>query len=377
MSPEQNPLHRPRPSQGEATGPPWTQTVLQDLVEKRRTAAGAESEHALSVSPRPRDETMASRVKGGRHRTAQLGTTSRRARPEDTFDAATITSRLRHGEPLHRRGLRWVRTLTAGSRESIRLTELTTALHRPVTTGRRIAVTGASGGVGKTTVSLLVASILAARREDAVLALDADPNPGSLLWRAGLRSSEVAANVAEQLLNGRVANRDQLESLLPRTPGGLWVLGDPYLEAESPRTPIAVAHAVGRFFGVTVLDCGGDPAGWAVRGADTAHAAILVAGATVDGVRAMHLELEDSAQRPDSPLMRSVVALVSRTSTTEGVDLKAATKSLSTHGPQVVHIPYDRHLAVGAPIDLRRVGEPTLVAAMELAGVALALAVGQ
>jgi hypothetical protein len=76
-------------------------------------------------------------------------------------------------------------------------------------------------------------------------------------------------------------------------------------------------------------------------------------------------------------LARSVIALVSRTPTAKGVDLKAAMRSLSAFGPRVVHVPYDRHLAVGVPIDLRRVSEPTLLAAMELAGVALELAVGQ
>jgi hypothetical protein len=55
----------------------------------------------------------------------------------------------------------------------------------------------------------------------------------------------------------------------------------------------------------------------------------------------------------------------------------AAMRLLSAHGSPVVHIPYDRHLATGAPIDLRRVGEPTLVAAMQLADVALGLAVAR
>jgi MinD-like ATPase involved in chromosome partitioning or flagellar assembly len=391
VTPQQEPLRQPHPSPGAAADRSWSQAVLRDLVAARRDQeqdAGFARERAVAALPRttPHRETVTSTAKGGRHRTSQPRGTVGRTRPEDTFDAATITGRLRHGEPLHRRALRWMRMLTAASRESVRLSELTTALHRPVTTGRRIAVTGARGGVGATTMSLLVGSLLAARRDDAVLALDADPHFGSLSWRAGLPSSEIRTDIAEQLRNERITDRQQLESLLPRTSLNLWVLGEPDLAEGSTATdvavsggPITVAHAVGRFFGVTVLDCGGDPVGWAAPNAalDAAHAAVLVADATVDGVRAMYLALEDCTQQPNGLLARSVIALVSRTPTAKGVDLKAAMRSLSAFGPRVVHVPYDRHLAVGVPIDLRRVSEPTLLAAMELAGVALELAVGQ
>ncbi len=422
------PALRPAPgaSKDEFADQPWTQAALRDLLNPSGPDTGDVRDGRAPDDRAPDDRAPDDRapdgrapddrapdgransdpaarptraeaptpdqVKGGRHRGARSNGLSRRTRSGDTFNAATVTSQIRHGEPLHQRGARWMRTLTGASRDSTRLNELTIAIRRPVSTGRRIAVTGARGGVGKTTVSLLVGSVLAARRDDAVLALDADPDLGSLLWRSGLRSNQDAANLAEQLLSGRVTGRHQLESLMPRTRGGLWVLrgtslGDPYAEeladgnprATDPDTsvPIEVARALGRFFGVTILDCGGDLVGSAAPDAvlTTAHSAVLVTVATADGIRAMHLALEESAELADSPLTRSVVALVSRTSTTEGVDIKAATKSLSAHGPQVVHLPYDRHLAVGAPVDLRRVGEPTLVAATELAAVALALAV--
>jgi hypothetical protein len=375
VTPEQQPQH-PRPSGGART-PSWTQGALRELIDNSRTdpAQGADDEGALSPT-RSRQLPVGS-GKGGRHRSVRALRSGARTRQRDRFDTATVISRLRHGErPLHR-GLRWIRTLVAASQESTWLAELATGLRRPVSTGRRIAVTGAHGGAGTTTVALLAASVLAGRRDDAVLVANADPdNLGSLLWRSALGDDPMGSDVAEQLRKGHVTSRQHLEKLLPRTPQGLWVLSDPGFDATAgdghpTGAPLAMGSALGRFFGVTILDCGMT----ANAELDAAHARVLVAGATVDGARAMHLLLEDFAQDADSTLRRSVVAFVSRTSTTEGLNLRAAVKLLSGHGSPVVHIPYDRHLATGAPIDLLRVGEPTLVAAMQLAHVALGLAV--
>jgi MinD-like ATPase involved in chromosome partitioning or flagellar assembly len=380
VTPDQESLHQP-PSLG-ARPLSWTQGALRELIENTRADPehDADRDHAGEPPPTPSRREPMSSGKGGRHRSVRVAERSVRTRQRDTFDTATVTSRLRHGEPLLHRGLRWIRTLIAASQESTRLAELSASLGRPVSTGRRIAATGARCGVGTTTVALLVASVLAGRRDDAVLVANAGLDDlDSLLWRSALRAGAMDSDIAEQLRKGHVTSRQHLESLLPRTGQGLWVLGDPGIEATDrdggPQTgvPLAMASALGRFFGVTILDCGMT----ANAALDTAHAQVLVAAATVDGVRAMHLLLEDLAQDTAGRLGHSVVAVVSRTSTTEGVDLTAAMRLLSAHGSPVVHIPYDRHLATGAPIDLRRVGEPTLVAAMQLADVALGLAVTQ
>jgi len=380
VTPEQEPLH-PSPASG-ARPLSWTHGALRELIQNKRADPehDADRDHAGEPPPTPSRQEPMSSGKGGRHRSLRAAELSGRTRQRDTFDTAAVTSRLRHGEPLLHRGLRWIRTLIAASQESTRLAELSAGLGQPVSTGRRIAVTGARGGVGTTTVALLVASVLAGRRDDAVLVANAGLDDlDSLLWRSALRAGAMDSDMAEQLRKGHATSRQHLESLLPRTGQGLWVLGDPGIEATErdggPQTgvPLAMPSALGRFFGVTILDCGMT----ANAALDTAHAEVLVVAATVDGVRAMHLLLEDLAQDTAGRLGHSVVAVVSRTSTTEGVDLTAAMRLLSAHGSPVVHIPYDRHLATGAPIDLRRVGEPTLVAAMQLADVALGLAVTQ
>ncbi|WP_158079342.1 AAA family ATPase [Actinomadura sp. CNU-125] len=92
-----------------------------------------------------------------------------------------------HGDPLPRRLARGaVRPLRAA--DDVRaLAEHGRWLARPVTTGRRIAVTGIRGGSGKSTVAALVATVLARHRRDRVLALDADPQFGSLPLRLACR----------------------------------------------------------------------------------------------------------------------------------------------------------------------------------------------
>lgn len=358
----------------------WVRDVVRDL-------AGAGPDHAVSTRPgvapaEPNTESGPSAPRPEEH--------PPESRPTP-FDDAAITARVRHGESWPGRVGRWARSNVRAGQRDARLAELVEAVRRPVTTGRRIAVAGVRGGVGTTTVTLLIASVFAGRRDDAVLAVDADHELGSLRWRAKLAGDLLSAASDRELREAHLAGPGQFDELIPRTGQGLWVLPG---AATDPSTGNATAtraaeaehtlstelhHELGRFFGVTVFDCGGELVGPRTPDAalSTAHASVLVAAATVDGVRAAHLALTslDSGRRQaDGPLTHPVIALVSRTRTSEGLDLSRATRLLERTGPEVVRLPYDRHLAAGAQIDLTRIAESTLLAVTELAGRVLAQA---
>jgi MinD-like ATPase involved in chromosome partitioning or flagellar assembly len=127
-----------------------------------------------------------------------------------------------------------------------------------------IAIVSPKGGVGKTTLSIMLGELLCALRADEVLALDADSDYGSLgrvapaHQRAGAyetRDSGIFPSLAE----GAVTFAE-LDRTLWALPGGLRVVPSPRSPAEMARTDrSAYARVIGtlqRLVGVLVIDCG-------------------------------------------------------------------------------------------------------------------------
>jgi MinD-like ATPase involved in chromosome partitioning or flagellar assembly len=254
------------------------------------------------------------------------------------------------------------------TRASLELVELAAAVQIPLSTGRRIAVMPAHGGAGTSTVAAALASVYAVRRADPVVLADA--SEGSLTWRLGVAGGPTMAALARELLAVRGGGLAGFARLLPRTGTGLWVLpggaaGQPYLCRD-------LIRAMSRVFAVCVTDCprGLDaPATAAV--VSEAHALVLVTTATPDGVRLAYQRLAElvAAGYAAAPT-RAVVAVT-------GVDPRAASRddvaraAFDRLGVPTVNVPYDRHLAGGAPIVPSHFAEGTTVAATRLAGLAL------
>jgi MinD-like ATPase involved in chromosome partitioning or flagellar assembly len=272
--------------------------------------------------------------------------------------------------PLRRAG-RFAAHLVTTTRATRELAELAAAAQAPVTTGRRIAVVSVRGGAGRSTVTALLGSVFAARRQDHVLAADADPDHGSLAWRLGLREREPLPVLAPRLLAARGIG--ELDPLLSSTPVGLRML--PGAPGAPPTTTRDVTRALSRFFAICVTDCGrGLDAPGTAEVLGEAHAVVLVAPATPDGVRSTSAGL---TRLPPGLLPRVVVVL----STADrggraALDLGAARRALAGTGAPVVVLPYDRHLAAGTPIVPKRLAEATTVEATRLAGYALRCAGG-
>ncbi|WP_279580381.1 AAA family ATPase [Fodinicola feengrottensis] len=257
------------------------------------------------------------------------------------------------------------------------LTEAAAGVQRPVTTGRRIAIAGVRGGCGKSTLAALVGSVYAARRTDRVLAIDADPNAGSLAWRLGVTGAPALSQVGPQLLSGRGLDAASVDQIIARTPSGLSVLpGAPDGDAVVPPTGARdVARILSRFFAVTVLDC---PAGLnsdaTLAVLADSHAIVLVTSASADGIRSLRGPLDRVASASPDTLRHTLVALVSHNPTSEGIDLAKADRALAGYGIPIRHLPYDRHLAAGAAISLDQLAEPTVTAGTVIAADAIARA---
>lgn len=127
-----------------------------------------------------------------------------------------------------------------------------------------IGVVSPKGGVGKTTVSIMLGELLCSLRPDLVLALDADSDYGSLGLvapaGAGARMSESRdSEVFDALAQGAVSFAE-LDRTLWALPGGLRIV-------PSPRDPAAMARAdrakyarvignLQRLAALLVIDCG-------------------------------------------------------------------------------------------------------------------------
>jgi septum site-determining protein MinD len=310
-------------------------------------------------------------------RTVQPGDGGGRPAPVPPVDASRFVGRIDDGDALPHRVWRAVSTLVTSSRATVELERLVTATQIPLTTGRRIAVAAVRGGAGKSSIAAILASVFAGRRADPVLAADADPEGGSLPWRLGIQLGRGMnlANLAPWLLNASGGTLEDLRRLLPWTGTGLWLL-----PGGAPRQPELcrdVTRALSRLFAVCVTDCGrGLDSPAAVQVLSEAHAVVLAAPATPDGVRSACEMLSQYAGPEYSQLRARMVVALNTQSPAAGHSLREseARKAIECFGMPVVRLPYDRHVAGGGPITPSAISEGTLVAATRLAGLALARA---
>ncbi|GGN96060.1 hypothetical protein GCM10011579_097070 [Streptomyces albiflavescens] len=290
---------------------------------------------------------------------------------------ARALGRPQHGDSLAQRTGRSIRRLTASAAQDVtELTRIARELQQPVTTGRVIAVTSIRGGVGKSTVSALLGRTFNHYRHDPVLSLEADAALGTLPVRMGAESVRWSCADLARILTPSMQLTDVTGYLVPVTDGG-WLLPASQGRVGAPmdvRTYRTVTLALRRYFAVTVVDCESLPGEVARTAMDTAHARVVVAPTTAEGVNGTRQVLDWLAQLPHSALASTVVALTAN-SPDLVLDVKAAIAHLRETGVTVVPLPYDRHLAGGGPIRTDMLGEATRDATVRLAAEAMQRAV--
>ncbi|CAL9557942.1 hypothetical protein [Streptomyces sp. enrichment culture] len=274
-----------------------------------------------------------------------------------------------HGDSVTRRTGRALRKLTSSVTQDVaERTRIARALQQPVTTGRVVAVTSIRGGVGKSTVSALLGRTLNHYRHDPVLTLEADTALGTLPVRMGAEAVRWTCTDLAPILHPSMQLTDVTGYLVPVSDGG-WLLPasrgqvGPPLDMTSYRK---VTLALRRYFAVTVADCETLPGEVARTAMDTAHARVVVAPTTAEGVGATRQVLDWLARLPHSALATTVVALVANTPDTL-LDDRTAAGHLKEAGVTVVTVPYDRHLAGGGPIRTDLLAHATQQSVLRLA----------
>ncbi|SMF33863.1 hypothetical protein [Streptomyces sp. Amel2xC10] len=275
----------------------------------------------------------------------------------------------RHGDSLGRRTGRTLRRLTASAgQDVVEQTHFAQELQQPVTTGRVIAVTSIRGGVGKSTVSALLGRTFNHYRHDPVLTLEADAALGTLPVRMGANTVRWSCADLAHILTPSMQLTDVAGYLVPVSDGG-WLLPASQGRVGAPldtHTYLTVTMALRRYFAVTVVDCETLPGEVARTAMDTAHARVVVAPMTAEGVHGTRQVLDWLGRLPHSALASTVVALNAASPDTT-LDAKTAAAHLREPGVPVVPLPYDRHLAQGGPIHTAMLGRATRDAAVRLA----------
>ena len=295
----------------------------------------------------------------------------------DALNAATLVRNRRQGPSGGWR--RVVHGVSLGlinpgeSPKVLRERELVARACTPVATGHhRVAVLSLKGGVGKTTTTVALGATLASLRGDRILAVDANPDRGTLSDKVRL---ETAATIRD-LLNERhlVSRYADIRGFTSQAPSRLEILAsdrDPAVsEAFSDEDYREVARIVEHFYSICITDCGTGLLHSAMGGVlGLADQVVLVSSASVDGARSASATLDWLEAHGHGALVAGAVVVLSmvRSNSKSSVDLDRLEEHFAGRCRSVVRVPWDGHLEEGAEVDLDRLAPATKDAYLQLA----------
>ena len=220
----------------------------------------------------------------------------------------------------------------------------------------KVGVLG-KGGVGKTTVAASVGSIFAElRRQDRVVAIDADTAFGRLGSRIDPRTSgsywEIAADK-------NLRSFADVSTRVGSNSAGLYVLaGEPTAGPRRVLDPALYREATSRLdrhFTIAIIDCGSTMDAPVTQEAlSDLDALIVVSSPWADGAGAAAQTMEWLAAHGRTGLLnRTVVVLNDSDGHSDKRHRSALAHQFLERGQKVVEVPFDPHLRPGGVIDVQ------------------------
>ncbi|MET7487041.1 MinD/ParA family protein [Streptomyces sp. NPDC005538] len=276
--------------------------------------------------------------------------------------AATELSseRLLRGSPPKPRsarpGTRPSRFRLGGAREDAETQRKLELIRTPVHACYRIAVISLKGGVGKTTVTTALGATLASERQDKVLAIDANPDAGTLGRRVRRETGATIRDLVQAIptLNTYM----DIRAFTSQAPSGLEILAndvDPAVSTtfndDDYRRAIDV---LGRQYPIVLTDSGTGLLYSAMRGVlDLADQLIVVATPSVDGASSASTTLDWLDANGYADLVSRGLTVVSGVREKgKMIKVEDIVAHFSARCRGVVSVPFDEHLAAGAEVDL-------------------------
>jgi len=236
---------------------------------------------------------------------------------------------------------------------------------------RFVPVLTRKGGVGKTTITALLGMALADARDDRIIAIDANPDRGTLAERVDRQTRETVRDVVTKASSiggytdfSRFVSRDEtrLDILASDT--------DPTLsEAFDDNDYNVVAGLAARYYSLVLTDCGTGIVHSVMRATlQRADAIVIVSGGSVDEARLASETLTWLEANGFGELVRNaVVAINLATQGTHLVKVDEIEAHFQSRVRDIVRIPYDPQLAAGSVVNWHELRPVTQHAARELA----------
>ncbi|HBF81642.1 MAG TPA: topoisomerase II, partial [Streptomyces sp.] len=211
-------------------------------------------------------------------------------------------------------------------------------------------------GVGKTTTTTALGSTLATERQDKILAIDANPDAGTLGRRVRRETGATIRDLVQAIpyLNSYM----DIRRFTSQAPSGLEIIAndvDPAVSTtfndEDYRRAIEV---LGKQYPIILTDSGTGLLYSAMRGVlDLADQLIIISTPSVDGASSASTTLDWlSAHGYADLVQRSLTVISGVRETGKMIKVEDIVQHFETRCRGVVVVPFDEHLSAGAEVDL-------------------------
>lgn len=277
-------------------------------------------------------------------------------------------------------GRGWRRSLYAATRGAVNLgpgsderreLELQARVSTPIRGSRRIVVISRKGGAGKTTTALMLGHTFASHRGDRVVALDANPDAGSLAHRMRRETARTVTDLLDQ--------RNRIERYADMR-GYTSQAADTRLEVVASDDDPRISQALGeedyrtaidlldRHYNLILVDTGTGILDSAIKGIlAEADQIVVVMPPALDGARVAAMTLDWLEEHDHADLVRGAVAVVNAVHGRGDLELERIDEHFVARCSAVVHIPWDITLQAGAHTTLGDLRRETRQAYLELA----------
>jgi MinD-like ATPase involved in chromosome partitioning or flagellar assembly len=252
--------------------------------------------------------------------------------------------------------------------------ELDRRISAPLAGGARfVPVLSRKGGVGKTTITTLLGMALADARDDRVIAIDGNPDRGTLAERISRPSGRTVRDLAR--LRDSVNGFNDISSIVARDETRLDAIAsdaDPHVsEAFSDHDYRDVATIAAHYYSIVLTDTGTGIV-HSVMGAtlDMADEIVIVSGLAVDEARLASETLTWLETNGFTDKVRKAVVVLNNARPGSPLVLPDELEAhFRSRVRAVVRMPYDPHIGAGSAIAFRELQPETREAARQLAAI--------
>ncbi|MFF8004510.1 AAA family ATPase [Streptomyces sp. NPDC007917] len=229
-------------------------------------------------------------------------------------------------------------------------------IRTPVLSCYRIAVISLKGGVGKTTTTTALGSTLASERQDKVIAIDANPDAGTLGRRVRRETGATIRDLVTAIpyLNSYM----DIRRFTSQAASGLEILAndvDPAVSTTfNDEDYRRVIDVLGKQYPIILTDSGTGLLYSAMRGVlDLADQLIIISTPSVDGASSASTTLDWLSAHGYADLVsRSITVISGVRETGKMIKVEDIVSHFETRCRGVIVVPFDEHLAAGAEVDL-------------------------